>query len=69
MLCINCIAAMGVSLLTGFTGIFTLEHAAYMALSDISLFKPPQFSSPAATALPGNFVPGNFVPFLRMSIG
>jgi branched-chain amino acid transport system permease protein len=31
-LCINCIAAMGVSLLTGYTGIFTLGHAAYMAL-------------------------------------
>jgi branched-chain amino acid transport system permease protein len=32
LICINCIAAMGVSLLTGFTGIFTLGHAAYMAL-------------------------------------
>ena len=32
LLCINCIAAMGVSLLTGFTGIFSLGHAAYMAL-------------------------------------
>ena len=32
LLCINCIAAMGVSLLTGFTWIFTLGHAAYMAL-------------------------------------
>jgi branched-chain amino acid transport system permease protein len=32
LLCVNCIAAMGVSLLTGFTGIFTLGHAAYMAL-------------------------------------
>jgi len=32
LLSINCIAAMGVSLLTGFTGIFTLGHAAYMAL-------------------------------------
>ena len=32
LLCINSIAAMGVSLLTGFTGIFTLGHAAYMAL-------------------------------------
>lgn len=32
LLCINGIAAMGVSLLTGFTGIFTLGHAAYMAL-------------------------------------
>ena len=32
LLCINCIAAMGVSLLTGFTKIFTLGHAAYMAL-------------------------------------
>lgn len=32
LLCINCIAAMGVSVLTGFTGIFTLGHAAYMAL-------------------------------------
>jgi len=32
LLCINSVAAMGVSLLTGFTGIFTLGHAAYMAL-------------------------------------
>ncbi|MDR2780041.1 MAG: branched-chain amino acid ABC transporter permease, partial [Synergistaceae bacterium] len=32
LLCINCIAAMGISILTGFTGIFTLGHAAYMAL-------------------------------------
>lgn len=32
LLCINAIAAMGVSLLTGFTGIFSLGHAAYMAL-------------------------------------
>ena len=32
LLCINCVAAMGVSILTGFTGIFTLGHAAYMAL-------------------------------------
>jgi branched-chain amino acid transport system permease protein len=32
LLCINMIAALGVSLLTGFTGIFTLGHAAYMAL-------------------------------------
>ena len=32
LLCINCIAAMGVSILTGFTGVFTLGHAAYMAL-------------------------------------
>lgn len=32
LLCINSIAAMGVSLLTGFTGIFSLGHAAYMAL-------------------------------------
>ena len=32
LLCINCIAAMGISLLTGFTGIFSLGHAAYMAL-------------------------------------
>lgn len=32
LMCINCIAAMGVSVLTGFTGIFTLGHAAYMAL-------------------------------------
>ncbi len=31
-MCINAIAAMGVSLLTGFTGIFSLGHAAYMAL-------------------------------------
>jgi branched-chain amino acid transport system permease protein len=31
LLCINAIAAMGVSLLTGFTGIFSLGHAAYMA--------------------------------------
>ncbi len=32
LLCINAIAAMGVSILTGFTGIFTLGHAAYLAL-------------------------------------
>lgn len=32
LLCINCIAAMGVSLFTGFTGIFTLGHAGYMAI-------------------------------------
>ena len=32
LLCINAIAAMGVSLLTGFTGVFSLAHAAYMAL-------------------------------------
>ena len=32
LLAINCIAALGVSLFTGFTGIFTLGHAGYMAL-------------------------------------
>lgn len=32
LLAINCIAALGVSLLTGFTGIFTLGHAGYMAI-------------------------------------
>jgi branched-chain amino acid transport system permease protein len=32
LLCINAIAVMGVSLLTGFTGIFSLGHAAYMAI-------------------------------------
>lgn len=32
LMCINCIAGMGVSILTGFTGIFTLGHAAYMAV-------------------------------------
>ncbi len=32
LVCINAIAAMGVSLLTGFTGIFTLGHAGYMAI-------------------------------------
>ena len=32
LLCINFIAAMGVSLLTGFTGIFSLGHAGYMAV-------------------------------------
>ncbi|QTX31454.1 branched-chain amino acid ABC transporter permease [Aminithiophilus ramosus] len=32
LLMINGIAAMGVSLLTGFTGIFTLGHAAYLAI-------------------------------------
>jgi len=32
LLCINSIAAMGVSLLTGFTGIFSLGHAGYMAV-------------------------------------
>ena len=29
---INCIAALGVSLFTGFTGVFTLGHAGYMAI-------------------------------------
>jgi len=32
LLCINAIAAMGVSLLIGFTGIFSLGHAGYMAI-------------------------------------
>lgn len=32
LLAINCIAALGVSLFTGFTGIFTLGHAGYMAV-------------------------------------
>jgi len=32
LLCINAIAAMGVSILTGFTGVFSLGHAAYLAL-------------------------------------
>ena len=32
LLSINCIAALGVSLFTGFTGIFTLGHAGYMAI-------------------------------------
>lgn len=32
LFCINAIAAMGVSLLTGFTGIFSLGHAGYMAV-------------------------------------
>ena len=32
LLCINSIAAMGLSLLTGFTGIFSLGHAGYMAV-------------------------------------
>lgn len=32
LLCINAIAAMGVSLLTGFAGVFSLGHAAYMAI-------------------------------------
>ncbi len=32
LLFINGIAAMGVSLLTGFTGVFTLGHAGYMAI-------------------------------------
>jgi len=32
LLAINCIAVMGVSLFTGFTGIFTLGHAGYMAI-------------------------------------
>jgi len=32
LLAINCVAAMGVSLFTGFTGIFTLGHAGYMAI-------------------------------------
>lgn len=32
LLCINSIAAMGVSLLIGFTGIFSLGHAGYLAI-------------------------------------
>lgn len=32
LLCINSIAALGLSLLTGFTGIFSLGHAGYMAV-------------------------------------
>lgn len=32
VLCINAIAAMGVSLITGYTGIFSLGHAGYMAV-------------------------------------
>ena len=32
LLAINLIAALGVSLCTGFTGIFTLGHAGYMAI-------------------------------------
>jgi branched-chain amino acid transport system permease protein len=32
LICINSIAAMGISLLTGFTGIFSLGHAGYMAI-------------------------------------
>lgn len=32
LLAINCVAALGVSLFTGFTGIFTLGHAGYMAI-------------------------------------
>ena len=32
LLAINCIAALGVSLFTGFTGVFTLGHAGYMAI-------------------------------------
>jgi branched-chain amino acid transport system permease protein len=32
LLAINCIAAMGVSIFTGFTGVFTLGHAGYMAV-------------------------------------
>lgn len=32
LICINAIAAMGISLLTGFTGIFSLGHAGYMAI-------------------------------------
>jgi len=32
LLCINAIAVMGLSLFTGFTGVFSLGHAAYMAL-------------------------------------
>ncbi len=36
LLFINGIAAMGVSLLTGFTGVFTLGHAGYMAIGAYS---------------------------------
>ena len=32
LLAINCVAALGVSLCTGFTGVFTLGHAGYMAI-------------------------------------
>ena len=32
LLAINCVAALGVSLFTGFTGVFTLGHAGYMAI-------------------------------------
>jgi branched-chain amino acid transport system permease protein len=32
LLAINCIAALGICLFTGFTGIFTLGHAGYMAI-------------------------------------
>jgi branched-chain amino acid transport system permease protein len=32
LLAVNCIAALGISLFTGFTGIFTLGHAGYMAI-------------------------------------
>ena len=32
LLAINCIAGLGVSLFTGFTGVFTLGHAGYMAI-------------------------------------
>ena len=32
LLCVNGIAALGVCLLTGFTGIFSLGHAGYMAI-------------------------------------
>ncbi len=34
---VNSIAAMGVSLLTGFTGVFTLGHAAYMSIGAYAL--------------------------------
>ncbi|GHV29453.1 branched-chain amino acid ABC transporter permease [Synergistales bacterium] len=32
LLAVNCIAALGICLFTGFTGIFTLGHAGYMAI-------------------------------------
>ncbi len=32
LLAINCVTALGVSLFTGFTGVFTLGHAGYMAI-------------------------------------
>ena len=51
LICVNSIAAMGVSLLTGFTGIFTLGHAGYMAIGAYTAV-----SFPSGTTSPGSWL-------------